>query len=374
MRREVLSSLFLQKNLHGMNSSLNRSWIEINLTALENNVRKIKAALPEGTTYIAVVKADAYGHCMPQSIVRFLRGGADMFAVANMYEVSRIRELVSTKPVLVLSPILPAERRLVFEYDAIPALSTFEEAMDFDSLARERGRILDFHVKIDTGMGRFGVWHKKAVPFLRGLAQFKNLRLAGIFTHLSSADCDEEYTQAQIGNFKRVVEEFGAQNIMIHLHASAGLNFINAGAPFNAVRVGLLQYGINPFGGGKKAFADVEPVMSFYARIASVGRDEKRAIATVSAGFADGVPSNFSKKAYVLIRGKRCPILGNVSLDETIVDISAVPEAQEGDEVAFIGSQQGDVIDLPSYSRWTRRIPWESMVAIPKRVARKLVM
>ena len=356
-----------------MDSSLNRSWIEINLSALEKNVRKIKAALPRGTTYIAVVKADAYGHCMPQSVIRFLKGGADMFAVANMQEVSRIRELVSTKPVLVLSPILPAERKLVFEYDAIPAISTAEEAMDFDTLARERGRILNLHVKIDTGMGRFGVWHKKAVPFLREISQYKNLRLAGIFTHLSSADCDEAYTQGQIENFKRVVDEFGAQNIMTHLHASAGLNYIKSGAPFNAVRVGLLQYGISPFGDKRQTIAPVEPVMSFKARIASTSKNPQRSIATVSAGFADGVPSNFSKKACVLIRGKRCPIVGNVSLDETIVNIDAVPDAREGDEVVFIGGQGGEFIDLPSYSRWTRRIPWESMVAIPKRVARKTI-
>ena len=119
-----------------MNTALNRSWIEINLGALENNVRRIKAALPKGTVYIAVVKADAYGHSLPRSVVRFLKGGADMFAVANIQEVSRIRELVSSKPVLVLSPLLPDERRLVFEYGATPAISTLEEALDF-SLIRD---------------------------------------------------------------------------------------------------------------------------------------------------------------------------------------------------------------------------------------------
>ena len=356
-----------------MNTALNRSWIEINLGALENNVRKIKAALPKGTVYIAVVKADAYGHSLPRSVVRFLKGGADMFAVANMQEVSRIRELVSSKPVLVLSPLLPDERRLVFEYGATPAISTLEEALDFNSLARERGRILDLHVKIDTGMGRFGVWHEKAVEFLREVSKFSNLRITGVFTHLSSADCDESYTHMQMRNFTRVVDEFGAKNILIHLHASAGLNYIKDGAPFNAVRVGLLQYGISPFGGRCKTIADVEPVMSFKARIASISRNEKRIIATVSAGFADGVPSNFSKNACVLVRGKKCPILGGVSLDETLVDIANASEAEQGDEVVFIGTQGGECIDLPLYSHWTRRITWETMVAIPRRVAREVV-
>lgn len=355
-----------------MNKPSVRSWIEIDLDALEENVRKIKSALPPGTAYIAVVKADAYGHCMPQSIVRFMRGGADMFAVANIYEVSRIRELVSAKPVLILGPVLAAERRLVFEYDAIPAIATLEEAIDFDGLARLRGRILDVHVKIDTGMGRFGVWHENAAEFLREVSAYRNLRIAGIFTHLSSADSDPEYTRLQGRNFKRVVEAFGASNIMVHMHASAGLNYLDGEVPVNAVRIGLLQYGISPFGDREPPFADVKPVLSFKARIASVSETPERRIACVSAGYADGVPSGFTESSRVLVRGRRCPVIGDVGLDETLIDLDPSPDAAPGDEVVFIGAQGGEFIDLPSYSRWTRRIPWETMVSIPRRVERVL--
>lgn len=351
-----------------MDTTLLRSWIEIDFNALEENVRRIKSKLPPHTVYVAVVKADAYGHCLPRAILPFIKGGADMFAVANMYEVSRVRELVSSKPILVLSPILLSERKLVFEYDAIPAISSEEEALDFDSLARTRNRVLDVHVKIDTGMGRYGVWHENALPFLRSLSSYKNLRVAGIFTHLSSADCDKNYTKSQIDNFKKVVNDFGAKDILVHMHASAGLNYLGEGAIVNAVRVGLLQYGISPFGEGEKAFCDVLPVLSFKSKVSSVANTPNGKIASVSAGYADGVPMGFTEKSRVLINGKKCEILGASSLDETLVDITNAGVVKNGDEVVFIGSQNGETIDLPSYSNWTKRIPWETMVSIPKRV------
>ena len=356
-----------------MNGNSSRSWIEIDLRALENNVRKIKAALGGGLTYIAVVKADAYGHCMPQTLVSFLKGGADIFAVANMYEVSRVRELVSSTPVLILGPVLSGERRLVFEYDAIPAISTREEALDFDTLARERNKVLNVHVKIDTGMGRFGVWHEKASDFLREVSAYKNIRIAGIFTHLSSADCDKDYTRLQVQNFERAISGFDKSDLMLHVHNSAGLKYFSETAGCNAVRIGLLQYGISPFGDSEPPFANVEPVLSFKARVSSISETENRRVACVSAGYADGVPSGFTDCARVLIGGTRCPVIGNAGLDETLVDISSAPCTQNGDEVVFIGRQCGEFIDLPSYSKWTRRIPWETMVSIPRRVERIVV-
>lgn len=350
-----------------------RSWIEIDLDALEGNVRRIKSALPEGVKYIAVIKADAYGHCMPQSIVRLIKGGADIFAVANLYEVSRVRELVSSTPVLILGPVLAQERKLVFEYGAIPAISTVEEALDFDCLARARGKVLDVHVKVDTGMGRYGVWHESAAEFINEVKGYKNLRVAGIFTHLSSADCDPAYTKMQTYNFKRVVEAVDTSGMLLHLYNSAGLNYLDSHTHYNAVRVGLLQYGISPFGDTQKAAVEVEPVLSFKAKIAAISETPKGKIACVSAGYADGVPSGFTGRSKVLVRGKKVSVLGNAGLDETIIDVSKVDGVKEGDEVVFIGSQDGNTIDLPSYSRWTRRIPWETMVSIPPRVSRKLL-
>lgn len=361
-------------SIYQMNTSALRSWIEIDLRALEENVRKIKASLPEGTAYIAVVKANAYGHCMPQSLGHFIKGGADMFAVANMYEVSRIRELVSNVPVLLLSPVLSSERKLVFEYDAIPAISTTDEALDFDGLARLRSRVLEVHVKVDTGMGRYGVWHENAADFLKEVSEYKNLRITGIFTHFSSADTDQEYTKIQAQNFKRVLDSFDSSNLMVHMHNSAGLNYFAKDFRCNGVRIGLLEYGISPYGDSRPVFADVTPVLSFKARISSVADTASGRIASVSAGYADGVPLGFTPEARVLVGGKRRPVLGNVGLDETLVDINDGHNVKAGDEVVFIGRQGDECIDLPSYSRWTKRIPWETMVSIPRRVEKILIL
>ena len=350
-----------------------RSWIEIDFQRLESNVRSIKSTLPAGVKYVCVVKADAYGHCMPHALVRFARGGADIFAVANLYEASRVREIIPDKPVLVLSPVLAQERPLVFDYGATPAVSSYSEAAAFADLARSRGKTLGVHIKLDTGMGRYGVWHENAAEFIRGAQGFKNLRVAGIFTHLSSADCDPAYTKMQADNFKRVVESVDTSGMLLHLYNSAGLNYLDSHTHYNAVRVGLLQYGISPFGDSQKAAVDVEPVLSFKARIAAISETPKGRIACVSAGYADGVPSGFTGRSKVLVHGKKASVLGNAGLDETIIDISKIDGVKEGDEVVFIGSQDGSTIDLPSYSRWTRRIPWETMVSIPPRVSRKLI-
>ncbi len=356
-----------------MNTLPMRSWTEINLRRLEDNARAIKARFPAGVKYICVVKADAYGHCMPQALGRFLRGGADMFAVANLHEVSRVREIIADKPVLVLSPILYDERHLVFEYGATPAISTMEEAHHFDSLSAAVGKVLDVHIKVDTGMGRVGVWHEHAKEFIERVLKLKNLRVAGIFSHLSSADTDEEYTFKQVSILRNVVSGIDTTGMLIHIHNSAAIDFVPIEPPFNAVRVGLLQYGINPRGYDTGGKGGIKQVLSFKARVAGVSDSGSRKTVSISAGYADGVPAGFSDGAYVLIRSKPCPIVGRVSLDECFADATSLSDVKVGDEVVFIGEQGGEEIDLCDYSRWTHRIPWEAMVAIPKRVDRVMI-
>lgn len=356
-----------------MNGHIKRSWIEVDFDRLESNVRSIKRSLPAGVKYIGVVKADAYGHCMPQALVRFIRGGADMFAVANLYEASRVREVVPDRKVLVLSPVLKEERPLVFDYGATPAVSSFDEARAFDALAAERGKKLRAHIKLDTGMGRAGVWYERADETVAKILTLKNLEIDGIFSHLSSADTDKNYTLEQVARIKKVAEKYATGEMLVHIHNSAALRYVPIEPPFNAVRMGLVQYGINPFddGGGYEKLG-LRSVLAFKSRILAVGDRGGRKIASVCAGYADGVPAGFTDEARVLVGGVRCPIVGNVGLDEMYVDITGV-DASAGDEVAFIGGQNGAEISLADYSRWTSRIPWETMVAIPRRVDRVLI-
>ncbi len=340
---------------------------------LESNVRNIKKSLPTGVKYIGVVKADAYGHCMPQALVRFIQGGADIFAVANLYEASRVREVVSDRPVLVLSPVLKEERPLVFDYGATAAVSSFEEAEAFDSLALQYGKILNVHIKLDTGMGRAGVWFERADNLIPQILSLKNIKVNGIFSHLSSADTDRDYTLRQVARIREIVNKYANDDMLIHVHNSAALRYVPIESPFNAVRMGLVQYGINPFddnAGFEKL--NLRSVLAFKSRILAVGKRDGKKIASVCAGYADGVPSGFTSDARVLVSGKRCPILGSVGLDEMYIDVTGV-SASAGDEVTFIGEQNGAEISLSDYSRWTSRIPWETMVAIPRRVDRVLI-
>ena len=356
-----------------MNKHIKRSWIEVDFDKLESNVRKIKKSLPQGVKYIGVVKADAYGHCMPQALMRFIRGGADMFAVANLYEASRVREVVSDRPVLVLSPVLKEERPLVFDFGATPAVSSYDEAKAFDSLACERGKILSVHIKLDTGMGRAGVWFERANDVIEQILSLKNIKVGGIFSHLSSADTDRAYTLSQVARIRAIAEKYATDDMLVHIHNSASLRYVPIEPPFNAVRMGLIQYGINPFDDGA-GYEDLQlqSVLAFKSRILAVGERDNMRIASVCAGYADGVPAGFTDDARVLIGGVRCKIVANVGLDEMYVDVSQT-NANAGDEVTFIGTQNGAEISLADYSRWTSRIPWETMVAIPRRVDRILI-
>lgn len=356
-----------------MGKAVPRTWVEIDFCRLEKNVRSLKASLPSGVKYVCVVKADAYGHCMPQALMRFVRGGADAFAVANLYEASRVREIIPDKPVLVLSPVLKEERPLVFDYSATIAVSSADEARAFSELAKARGKCLDVQIKLDTGMGRAGIWYEYADREIPEILKTDGIRVCGMFSHFSSADFDEEYTKKQAARFLSIVRKYARKDMLVHIHNSAAMRYLPITPPMNAVRMGLIQYGINPFpdNGGFENL-DIGPVLSFKSRVLAVSESGGKKIASICAGYADGVPSGYTDEARVLIHGKRCPILSTVGLDEFTVCVDGVENVKEGDEVTLIGQQDGSSISLSDYSRWTRRIPWETMVAIPKRVARVL--
>ena len=171
-----------------------RCWVEIDLAALERNLKLIRATLPTHIKYVAVVKADAYGHGLPQVAARLMQAGADLFAVANIAEAMTIRELSADWPVLLLSPVLPDEDRYLADFDLAATVSSLEEVRRFDSVGRAAGHPVAVHLKIDTGMGRLGVWHPQAREVYSAIKAAGGLRLAGVFTHFSSADEDPVFT------------------------------------------------------------------------------------------------------------------------------------------------------------------------------------
>lgn len=174
-----------------------RAWVEIDLAALERNLGKIKAALPPRIRYVAVVKADAYGHGMGPTVSRLLQCGVDCFAVANVREGADVREIGVGSDILVLGAVLPEEMPWLAEHGLTAAISTEAEAEALAALAKARRCRLPVHIKVDTGMGRMGVWHEEAAEFFTHVLGLEWLDLRGVFTHFSSADTDAVFTAQQ---------------------------------------------------------------------------------------------------------------------------------------------------------------------------------
>ncbi|MFQ3271159.1 MAG: alanine racemase, partial [Lentimonas sp.] len=366
-----------------------RCWAEIDLAAFERNLKRIQAALPSDVRYVSVVKADAYGHGMPQMVRRLMQSGVDYFAVANVHEAADIRHMGKGWPILILSPLLPEEDSYLVDYDLIGTVSTREEAERFNALGQARGTSIQIHLKIDTGMGRLGVWHEEALALLDVVHHLPQLTLEGIYTHFSSADSDREFTRLQRDRFLTVLDQTDTAGLLIHADNSASLNSLSGESPFNAVRVGLLQLGIPPYPDSMLGRVKVEPVFSFHTRVGivkdlpagtdiSYGRSHRLArdtrIAVLTAGYGDGLPLKLSNAGTVLIHGRPCPILGRVTMDQTIVDVTDLDSSiKSGDHAILIGRSNGVEITATTFSKTAGTIPWEALCSITKRVERVYV-
>ncbi|MCD8283925.1 MAG: alanine racemase [Opitutae bacterium] len=369
-------------------SNLPRAWAEIDLSAFERNIGKIKAALPPHVRYIAVVKADAYGHGVGHIVERLLQCGIDAFAVANAREGSDVRYIAPQSEIFILGPTLPEEFESVAADKLTVAISNADEARALSRLAEAKKTRVPVNVKIDTGMGRMGVWHEEALPLLELLPTLGGLDFRGVFTHFSSADSSREYTELQRSRFLAVVEKIPPkirERLTIHADNSAGLETFSRKKPFNAVRVGILQYGLPPVAGTIFEEISPEPVLSFRARIGLVKTlpagtplsynrtkvlDKETRIALVTAGYGDGIPTAASNKAEFVVCGKRVPVLGRVTMDQTIIDVSGVPEVRVGVPATIIGKSDGASVSIEEFCSWGGCISWEALVSITKRVPR----
>ena len=370
------------------NASAARAWVEIDLPAIDRNVGRIKQALPPHVRYVAVVKANAYGHGMPEVATRLLQAGVDCFAVANVAEAAKLREVGHDADILVLSPTLPGElpRALALGLDL--TLNSLDEARALAAAAAKSGLKAKVHVKVDTGMGRAGVWHEQAAELFAFVQAAAGFEWRGVYTHFSDADSDAAYTAGQRAIFLQLLELIPSAvraGLMIHADNSAGLESFSATAPFNAVRVGLMQYGLPPSAGSFLASLRPEPVLSFHARVVlvkdlptgtAVSYNRTKVltrptrVAIVAVGYGDGVPTAASNRGCFLVRGKRCPILGRVTMDQTIVDVTEVSGATVGEIATILGAQGADRISVAEFCAWSDCIPWEALCTLTQRVQR----
>lgn len=366
-----------------------RAWATVNLSALERNLRAIRMAFPDYLKYIAVVKANAYGHGLAPVVTRLMRTQADAFAVANLGEAARVREVGKGWPVLILSALLPAEFRDAIQLKVCPVISSVEELQGFASAARQLHTTLGIHVKIDTGMGRLGIWYPRFRDLLDQLEILENVRLDGICTHFSSADSDPEYTAVQRQRFLDCLQLVPAdrkKHLLIHADNSAGIESFPESGPFNGARVGLLQFGVRPRPGSFLADTRTEPVLSFHSRIGLIKELPKGTaisygqtfrlkrnsrVAVLTAGYADGLPTRLSNRGKVIIRDTLCPVIGRVTMDQTVVDISGLGSVPDvGETATFIGKTDNQCITVTDYAHWSGQIEWEAFCALSARTQR----
>ncbi len=357
-----------------------RCWAEIDLDALRHNARlTTEMVAPAGL--LAIVKADAYGHSA-ELVVPVLEDYVELFGVANIGEAKR---LPTTKPVLLLSPCLPAEREQVVEYGLIPSLSTMAEIDGFAAAAAAAGKTLDVHLKIDTGMGRIGFLPDQIATAVQHANALSVLKVTALATHLPVADEDKQFTSRQLEEFSQLIKQLRRdfpRMPAIHCLNSAGIIDFPASAE-DLVRPGLQLYGVNPFPEGDN---NLHPVMSVRTRVTlvrelpaghgvSYGRTfittEPTKVATLAIGYADGYPRSLSGKgAYVLIHGQPCPLLGRVTMDQIMVDVTALEQVQAGDVATVLGSDGNHSIAAWSLAKLADTIPWEILTGIQQRVIR----
>jgi alanine racemase len=360
-------------------------WAEVDLARIRRNVARLKARLRPGARLLAVVKADGYGHGAPMAASAALDGGADWLGVARVHEGAALRGAGIHAPILLLAePHADAVAHAV-ELGLVPTLYTPATARRFAEAARVAGREVPVHVKVDTGMHRYGLAPADVARFLEVVGSEEGLRAEGIWSHFAVAeDVLNPYTRRQFECFTEVLAGLGsaAEGLVRHLANSAGLLTFPE-AHFDMVRTGIAVYGIHP-SPGLADRVELEPAMSFKSRVGltkvlaageSVSYGQRYTmpaegvVATVPCGYADGLRRGLTNAGDVLIRGRRYRIAGTVTMDHLMVDLGT-DGVEVGDEVVMLGSQGAQEITAQEVADVLGTIPYEVVCGIGARVPR----
>jgi alanine racemase len=360
------------------------TWAEINLDAIAQNVQEIKTYVGTGTEIIASVKANAYGHGLRPVARVALEAGATRLAVHRIQAAVALREAGIHAPILLLGHVLPSAIGLVVQYDITPTLVNWETA---HLLSESADRPIAVHIKIDTGMSRYGLEPEKALDFVRYVADLPNLWIEGLFTHFASADelnLDFAYRQwAQFQAILAAVIDAGYEIPLPHVCNSAAVVTMPE-AHLAAVRPGLLIYGMAPSPESVPRFPlhraltlkstvikvrDLAPGTTISYGRTFLTKHPMR-VALVSLGYGDGYPRLISNHGEVLIRGQRAPIRGRICMDQFVVEITNIPGVTVGDEVVAIGRQDDGEIKIEEVAAWAHTINYEIATGLLPQVVR----
>ena len=347
-------------------------WAEIDLGAISANCERILGHLPRGTKLFAVVKANGYGHGAVPVAHAALEGGATGLAVATLEEAAQIRGLVDPEHVLVMGGLVPAQANEAAASGCSIAVSGREMA---EALAGSE-RTVPVHLKIDTGMGRFGAMPEDAPALARLIDGSRGTRLAGTWTHFAKAESDDAMTRDQFELFIETLSRFEVGPGMRHACNSAGaLN--HPDFALDAVRCGISIYGCE--------WPGTKPALALRALVTHVKGVHKGAtvgygslwrapgqarVATVAIGYADGVHRARANRGHVLVHGRRAPLIGMVSMDAITLDVSDVPDVEVGDVATLIGRDGDQVITAEEVAEWSNTISYEVLTSIGQRVER----
>lgn len=365
-------------------------WSEINLKAIAHNIKQLVGVTAPGTRFMAVVKANGYGHGAPQVASTALANGAGYLGVARAAEGETLRRAGIEAPVLVLGYTTPANYRSLLANNLTQTVYSLDAARELSAAASREGKKAVVHIKVDTGMGRLGFACDSgaSVREIITTALLPHLEVEGIFTHFAAADSvNKEYTMMQWQKFRTLLDTLAGEGLAFrYRHAANSAAIIDLPEThLDMVRAGIAVYGIYPSGEVKTGRVALKPAMTVKASVAHVKRvpagtgisygvthvtPAETVVATVPAGYADGYSRLLSSRGQVLVRGRRAPVIGRVCMDQFMVDAGHIPDVKPGDEVVLMGRQNGEEVSADEIAGQIGTIAYEVLCMVSARVPR----
>lgn len=369
------------------NEIISGAWMEIDLDALRHNYHVVRNIVGSDTRICAVVKADAYGHGVYETAKALVKDGVDYLAVAVLDEAVELRKMGIEKDILILGPMMQGQSPYILRYNLTQTICSPEMAEELSREAFKKRQKVKVHIKVDTGMGRIGMYYEDASLQIAQIMKLPYLEVEGIFTHYADSDNKKKsYVYEQWNNFNQVLEDLKAQGITIPIaHAATSATIIDLPhMKLNMVRPGIMLYGLYPRADQKER-VQLKPALTYKTKISfiktitkkrsiSYGRKyfakEGEVIATLPLGYNDGIKRALTNRGEVLIGGKRCPIVGTVCMDHVMVNVTHVEGVRRFDNAVLIGKQEQEVISAEMLADKLDTINYEVISSLGRRVPR----
>lgn len=379
------------------------SWVEIDLKAIRHNYEALKrlavkqfdpvplriSLLRKQGSYpqiLPVIKADAYGHGMEEVAGLLDKAGVKIFCVSDLLEGMALRQQGISKPILLLESTLPILVRDIVKHNLTASVTSWSLAAALNRQAQLAKKVVDVHVNVDTGMNRLGINFHEAEDFINRLFRLRHLRVQGIYTHFPVADTNSRFTMNQIHDLYKIVRTFDRQGkVILYVHATNSMGLVGYKHHiFNLARPGLMLYGLYP-SVKLRSKVSLKPAMSVKSKIifiksvpAGTGisyghtfvAKKRMTVATLPIGYQDGYLRCLSNKSCVLVSGKRCPVIGRVTMDQIMVDISKAGRAVVGTEAVILGKQGKETISADALAAWAKTISYEIICSLGNRLPR----